>query len=85
MITADDVTLTKPDPEPYLKAISRLNLKPENCIVVENSILGIESAKKSSCICFALETTLKKSYLSQADEIFSSHKELLTKFKSILR
>ncbi len=81
VITADDVTYTKPDPEPYLKAIGKLNLRPENCIIVENANLGLESAKASGCMCFALETTLPKTYLSLADEIFSTHKELLDKFK----
>ena len=85
LVTADDVTHTKPHPEPYLKAISKLNLKPEDCIVVENAILGIESAKAAGCRCFALETTLTKAYLSQADEIFATHKELLTKFEIILK
>lgn len=83
VITADDVTFTKPNPEPYLKAIGKLNLRPENCIIVENAILGIESAKASGCICFALETTLTKTHLSQADEIFSTHKELLDRLKNI--
>jgi len=85
LVTADDVTHTKPDPEPYLKAVSKLNLKPEDCIVIENAILGIKSAKAAGCECFALETTLSKGYLSQADEIFTTHKELLTKFETILK
>lgn len=85
LVTADDVTNTKPDPEPYLKAVSKLNLNPEECIVVENAILGIKSAKAANCKCFALETTLTKDHLLQADEIFATHKELLTKFETILK
>ncbi|MES2760770.1 MAG: HAD family phosphatase [Bacteroidota bacterium] len=85
LVTADDVTHTKPDPEPYIKAVSKLKLNPEDCIVVENAILGIKSAKAANCKCFALETTLTKDYLSQADEIFATHKELLTKFETILK
>jgi beta-phosphoglucomutase len=85
LVTADDVIHTKPNPEPYLKAIEKLNLKPEDCIVIENAILGIESAKAADCKCFALETTLTKEYLFQADEIFATHKELLTKFETIFK
>lgn len=85
LVTADDVIHTKPNPEPYLKAMSKLNFKPEDCIIVENAILGIESAKAAKCVCFALETTLTKAYLSQADEIFATHKELLTKFETIFK
>ena len=83
LITADDVINTKPNPEPYLKAVSKLNIEAKNCLVIENAILGIESAKAAKCKCFALETTLTKKELSLADEIFSSHKELLIKFETL--
>lgn len=85
LVTADDVIHTKPNPEPYLKAVAKLNLKSEDCLVIENAILGIESAKAANCKCFALETTLTKSHLLQADEIFTTHKELLTKFETIFK
>lgn len=85
LVTADDVTHTKPHPEPYVKAVTKLNLDPENCIVVENAILGIESAKAANCKCFALETTLTKKDLLQADEVFATHKDLLTKFETIFK
>lgn len=85
LVTADDVTHTKPNPEPYLKAVGKLNLKAEDCLVIENAILGIQSAKAAGCLCYALETTLTKANLSQADEIFATHKELLTKFETILK
>ena len=85
LITADDVINTKPHPEPYLKAISFLDKKAENCLVIENAILGIKSAKSAGCICYALETTLDKFQLNGADEIFSSHIELLIKLKSLFK
>lgn len=85
LVTADDVVNTKPNPEPYLIAIDKLNLKPENCIVIENAMLGITSAKAAKCKCFAIETTLPKEYLLEADEVFASHKELLTKFETIFK
>ncbi|MCR5699107.1 MAG: HAD family phosphatase [Treponemataceae bacterium] len=44
MITGDMVSNSKPDPEIYLKACSELNLKPEECIAVEDSPNGIKSA-----------------------------------------
>lgn len=85
LITADDVTHTKPHPEPYLKAVAELNKVPENCLVIENAILGIQSAKAAGCVCFAIETTLSKPDLLLADEIFPSHKELLAKFESLFQ
>jgi beta-phosphoglucomutase len=83
LITADDVKNTKPDPEPYLNAVKKLGKKAENCLVVENAILGIKSAKGAGCTCFGLETTLKKEFLKEADEVFATHKELLIKFEKM--
>lgn len=40
-----DTTKSKPDPEVFLVAAKKLNLKPEECLVVEDSIAGIEAAK----------------------------------------
>jgi len=59
LVTADDVINTKPHPEPYLSAATMLGLNAKECLVIENAILGIKSAKAAGCLCFALETTLK--------------------------
>lgn len=83
LITVDDVKKGKPDPEPYLKAIQKLDLNAAECIVIENAKLGIQSAKSAGSVCYALETTLDRSYLQEADEIFSNHAELYSKLLSI--
>lgn len=83
LVTADDVTHTKPHPEPYLKAVQELKVPANECIVVENAILGIKSAQAAGCRCFAVETTLSRGELRFADAVFATHKELLTTFESI--
>lgn len=40
-----DVTKSKPDPEVFLVAASKLELTPENCLVVEDAKAGIDAAK----------------------------------------
>ncbi len=45
MITADDITHGKPDPEPYLKGARLLGYRPEECMVFEDSPAGIRAAK----------------------------------------
>lgn len=47
VISNEDVVNPKPDPEGYLKAISNLKLQPNECMIVEDSPKGIESAKKT--------------------------------------
>ena len=47
MLSNEDVTKPKPDPEMYLTAMSRLGLKPPQCIIVEDNEHGIRAAKAS--------------------------------------
>lgn len=80
IVTADAVKLGKPDPEPYLKAAERLGLPPAQCLVVENAPLGIHSAKAAGMTCVAIETTLPREDLVEADRIILDldHLEELT-------
>jgi len=66
-VTSDDVANTKPFPEPYLKGAGLLNLKPSDCVVIENAPLGIRSAKEAGMLVIAVRTTLEDEYLEQAD------------------
>ena len=43
-ITGEDIKIGKPDPQPFQTALQKLNLKPSDAIIVENSPLGIKSA-----------------------------------------
>jgi len=72
VINSSDTLLHKPNPEPYLFAINRLNLKPSECIVIEDSIQGIKAGKAAGCYVIALEGSLENSFLNEADYIISS-------------
>ena len=77
IITGDEVPRAKPFPDPYLTAAREVGVPPEECLVVENAPLGIEAAKNAGMYCVAIETTLGREYLSQADCILSSVRDLL--------
>ena len=47
IVTAEDVTLGKPDPEVYLEAARRLNASPATCLVFEDSLVGVEAARRA--------------------------------------
>jgi beta-phosphoglucomutase len=47
IVTAEDVSHGKPDPEVFLTAASRLGVPPERCIVVEDAMAGIEGARRA--------------------------------------
>ncbi len=78
-----DVQNGKPHPEPYLKAIAKLNVLPKEAVVFENAPLGIRSAKAAGLFCIALETSLPASYLKGADAIFPSFKAIESKVRFI--
>jgi beta-phosphoglucomutase len=46
-LSNQDVINSKPDPEIYLKAMERLNLSPQECLIVEDNENGIKAAKAS--------------------------------------
>jgi HAD superfamily hydrolase (TIGR01509 family) len=53
-ISSDDVAVTKPDPECYLKAASKSGSDISNCLVFEDSITGITAAKASGAFLIAV-------------------------------
>lgn len=47
VVTGEDVKHGKPDPEGYLMAMERLGARPEQCLIFEDSSVGIEAATRS--------------------------------------
>ena len=54
IVTVDDVTRSKPDPEIFLATAKKLGSKPENCVVLEDSIFGVMAAKAGNMRCIAV-------------------------------
>ena len=46
MVDGNVVTASKPDPEVFLEGARRLGLKPEECVVFEDSEAGVEAARR---------------------------------------
>ncbi len=49
MVSNEDVSRGKPDPEIYLKTCALLGLAPQDCLVVEDHPRGVEAATKAQC------------------------------------
>jgi HAD superfamily hydrolase (TIGR01509 family) len=47
IVSAEDVHTGKPDPEVYLMAAARVGISPDRCIVVEDSVAGVEGARRA--------------------------------------
>ena len=56
IVTADDVTYGKPDPEVYLLAAARLRVRPEMCVVFEDSLVGLEAARRAGMRAIGVTT-----------------------------
>ena len=69
IITADDVSNSKPAPDVFLIAAKRLQINPKNCIVIEDAPVGIEAAIKAGMQSIALTTTHDKNELISANLI----------------
>lgn len=72
MITANEVSQGKPNPEPYLAGAALLGLTPEACLVFEDAPSGILAAKAAGMTVIAIPTTYKREELAQADLIIPS-------------
>jgi len=57
VVTAEDVSHGKPDPEVFLKAASGLGFQGKDCVVFEDSFMGLEAAKRGGMKHVGLATT----------------------------
>lgn len=85
VISGEDVTNGKPDPEPYLKAVERMGIKKDECLVVENAPLGIKAAKNAGLYCVAVATYLEPEKMSGADKVFKDHASLIEYLEGLAR
>jgi beta-phosphoglucomutase len=67
-----EVERKKPFPDIYLKAAENLGLNPEECLVVEDAVSGVKSAKAAGCRCLAVSTSFSRQKLIEADWICDS-------------
>jgi len=72
LVAADDVQTGKPDPEPYLKGAELLEVKPAECLVIEDAPAGIRSARAGGMKAIALTSTYPQSELREADAILQN-------------
>jgi beta-phosphoglucomutase len=83
IVTGGDTTRHKPDPEPYLKAMSMLDVTGVETLAVEDSPNGILSAKSAQCTIAAITTAFEPHELRNAgaDMVVSSFAELAQELK----
>lgn len=76
VVSADDVVNGKPAPEVFLKAASLLGSQPQNCVVLEDALFGIEAAHRAGMKVVAVATTNPIDLLGHADLAVKSLEEI---------
>ncbi len=85
LATADDCERSKPDPEVYLKALSRLRelpklrepaLEPTECLAIEDAPLGVVAAQAAGMKCLALAHSRHQADLQHADWVASGFSDV---------
>jgi beta-phosphoglucomutase len=72
IISGDDVTKGKPNPQAFLLAAKRLGIEAQGCVVIEDAVTGITAAKSGGIHCIAVASTEHKEHLSSADIVVDS-------------
>ena len=78
IVSAEDVAEGKPNPEGFREALDRLReitskpIRADECLVIEDSLAGLEAARKAGMICLAVTNTYPRERLSMADRIVST-------------
>ena len=70
VLVREDYGQSKPDPEPYLKALQLAGCPPESCLVIEDSERGLTAAKAAGLTCWVIPTDLTRTGdFSAADKV----------------
>ena len=80
IVSAEDVEKSKPDPEPFWKALQKLNnicdnasqIQPSECLVIEDSLHGVTAAHAAGMKCLAVTNSYSADELSEADWVTDS-------------
>ncbi len=72
VITGNDVTRKKPDPQIYLITARRLGLRPDRCVVFEDAPAGVAAARAAGMYCVAVTSTVQADRLADAHLVLDS-------------
>jgi len=86
VVAGEDVTNGKPDPEPYQVAAYRLGVRPDECLVFEDSAVGVRSAKSAGCRVVGVRNPLALTHqdLAAADLVATGMPGLVARLERLL-
>jgi beta-phosphoglucomutase family hydrolase len=72
IVFGQEVSESKPSPQIYLLAAEKLEVPPNDCVVIEDSPLGVKAAKTGGMKCLAIANTHPQQNLKEADKVVDS-------------
>jgi beta-phosphoglucomutase family hydrolase len=72
IVFGQEVSESKPSPQIYLLAAKKLEVAPNDCVVIEDSPLGVKAAKTAGMKCLAITNTHPRQKLEEADRVVDS-------------
>lgn len=85
VVSNQEVTNPKPDPEMYLVPVRVFGLKPEECLVVEDNEKGIAAAKAAGCHVFIVDNVNEVTYKNIKGKIEEIEGGMMTKLREVSR
>lgn len=76
IVSSEDVSVGKPEPDVFLLAARRLDVPPDRCVVIEDAMVGIEAALRAGMKCLACATTHPVAQLQRAGRIVKNLDEV---------
>jgi HAD superfamily hydrolase (TIGR01549 family) len=76
LVSSTDVPNGKPAPDIFLRAASLLEVPPANCVVVEDSIAGVEGAVAAGMQVVAIANTISPDQLARATKVVHTYEEI---------
>lgn len=76
IVTAEDVSHGKPDPEVFLKAAKKIDCAPSQCVVFEDALAGIQAARSGGMKVVGVATTHPAAELQMTDRVVGRLDEL---------
>ncbi|HXB30091.1 MAG TPA: HAD family phosphatase [Puia sp.] len=80
IVSAEDVVISKPDPETFLKAAALLHIEPSGCLVFEDAPKGVEAAVRAGMKSVVLTTMHKRNYFPFTENILAFIKDYTDPF-----
>lgn len=85
VLSGESVERNKPAPDIYLESARKIGCKPEECIALEDSVLGIRAAKTAGLETWALSYPEYQIDQSQADHVFNGFGEVRKYYSQIMK